>query len=98
MPNLDKRIAELEKVAPTGNVIKAIVIRCLTPGVASDEIQELHDKMGLQRWTRQPGEPEQVFVDRVTQEATHNGRDFVVLFDGPIREVLDTYCSGPVKS
>ena len=82
MPSLERRIAELEKVGSTGEGVMTIVIRPMTPGNLEGEIQELHDSKGSQRWTRQPGEVEQEFIDRASREVTRNGPGCALLMAG----------------
>jgi hypothetical protein len=82
MPSLEKRIAELEKGASMDEGPKTIIIRCMTPGNTAQEIQELHDATGCERWMRQPGETELAFIDRASREATRNGVACALLMDG----------------
>ena len=72
MQSLEKRIAELEKGASMDEGPLTIVIRPLTPGNVDEELQELHDQNGSQRWMRQPGETEHELIDRASREVTRN--------------------------
>lgn len=82
MPSLEKRIAELEKGTLIDEGPTAIIIRCMAPGDTAQEIQELHDAMGCERWMRQPGETELAFIERASGEATRNGVACALLMDG----------------
>ena len=82
MQSLEKRIAELEKGASMNEGPLTIVIRPLAPGHLDEELQELHDQNGSQRWTRQPGETEQELIDRASREVTCNRPGCALLMAG----------------
>ena len=82
MQSLERRIAELEKAGSTNDWPLTIIIRCMTTGKLDEEIQELHDSKGSQQWTRQPGEAEQVFIDRASREVKRDGPGIALLMAG----------------
>jgi hypothetical protein len=82
MQSLKRRITELEKAGSTDDGPITIIIRPMTPGNLEVEIQELHDSKSSQEWKRQPGEPEQAFIDRASREVTRNGPGCALLMAG----------------
>ena len=82
MQSLERRIAELEKAGSTVEGPQTIVIRGMTCGDLHTEIHALHDSKGSQRWKRQPGEPEQEFIDRASREVKRDGPGCALLISG----------------
>lgn len=70
MPNLEPRIAALEKASPETEGL-VLIRRFVSPGRLTEEIHRLQSDTG-QQWTRQPGETEQELIDRASREATRN--------------------------
>ena len=70
MPNLEPRIAALERASPAPEGM-VILRRFVSPGRLKEEIQRLQSDAG-EEWTRQPGETEQELIDRASREATRN--------------------------
>ena len=82
MQSLEKRIAELEKGVSMDEGPTTIVIQPLRRGNLDEELQELHDQNGSQRWTRQPGETEQELKVPASREVTRNRPGCALLMAG----------------
>ena len=72
MQSLEKRITALEvQTAPVEPL--TIIRRVAAPGKPQTELECLRDSNGTE-WRREPGEPEQGFIDRASLEcARHAG-------------------------
>lgn len=70
MQAIEKRIAALEQASPPADGM-VIIRRMVKPGHLDAEIYRLRGDGG-ELWTRQPGEPEQAFIDRASGEVKRN--------------------------
>jgi hypothetical protein len=66
MPSLEQRLTALEFESPAA--LKAIILVGVSPGIPVAELERLSDGRGT-IWTRQAGESETCFIDRVLAES-----------------------------
>lgn len=70
MPNLENRIAALERVTCPNSAI-TIIRRIVTPGHLDAEVDQIRDHEGNE-WARQLGESEDEFIERAESETMPN--------------------------
>lgn len=78
MQNLDRRLSALESATTPTDTFTIILRRMVAPGHLDAEIDHLRDDHGNE-WTRQTGETEAAFTDRVASETPSSERGFKAL-------------------
>ena len=79
MPSLEKRISALEVETVSSDHL-TIIRRGAGPGQMLPELHALVDGAG-NKWKRQPGETEQGFIDRASDEASRSPWGVALLLD-----------------